>query len=256
MDRRLIFPAVAITAWAQQPAQPPGAAEAEAALRARVDEFYKLQVQKKFRQAEAMVADDSKDDYYDRAKQQISGFSLQQVEMLDNNTRARVTVKAKVTLRAALVGSQDFELPLLTSWKVENGQWMWFVDPETRGRTPFGTITPTAGGPTNGSSLATGNVDIKDIMNQVTIDRAAVTLSASSPEQTVTLTNHLPGPVSLELTKTQMRDLSIELEKSRLNGGESSTIRFRQTGSSRSSGTVRVVVSPLNKVFSIEVRSD
>jgi hypothetical protein len=253
MDRRLIFPAVAITAWAQQPAQPPGATEAEAALRARVDEFYKLQVEKKFRQAEAMVADDSKDDYYNHAKQQISGYSLQQVELLDSNTRARVTVKAKVTLRAALVGAQEFEIPLVTNWKVENGQWLWYIDPESRGKTPFGAIKPSPDTPKEGNALAPANVDIKDIMNQITLDRQGVILNASTPEQKVTITNHLPGPIALEVMKPDLSGVSVELEKMNLGAGESSLVRLHLTTQAKSAGVVRLLASPLNKVLTIQL---
>ena len=62
MDRRLLFPAVADTAWAQQSS--PEAVAAEKALRERVQQFYQLQQDKKYRDAEAIVADDTKDSYY------------------------------------------------------------------------------------------------------------------------------------------------------------------------------------------------
>ena len=47
MDIRLLFPAVAATAWAQQTS--PAAAKAEQALRERVQRFYQLQQDKKYR---------------------------------------------------------------------------------------------------------------------------------------------------------------------------------------------------------------
>jgi len=255
IDRRFLFPVAAVTAWAQQPS--PAVAEAEAALRARVEQFYQLQVDKKFRQAEAMVADDSKDDYYNRAKQNINGFSIQQIEWLDNNTRARVTIKGKVTLRAALIGAQEFEMPLLTSWKLENGQWVWYVDPDLKGRTPFGKIeiAPPAGGAKDASPSAIG-INPTTLTDQVTLDLSSVTLSASSPEQTVTVTNRLPGPITLELTKPQLDGISVEIEKSDLKAGEKSAIRLRLTGEVKASGVVRLLASPLNKVLEIQVHSN
>jgi len=80
------FPAVAITAWAQQ--TNPAAAKAEKALRARVEQFFQLQVDKKFRQVEPMVAADSKDLYYNASKPDLKAFEVQKVELLDHNTRA------------------------------------------------------------------------------------------------------------------------------------------------------------------------
>ncbi len=256
IDRRFLFPVAAATAWAQQPS--PAVAEAEAALRARVEQYYKLQVEKKYREAEAMVADDSKDDYYNRAKQNIEGFSIQQIELLDNNSRARVTIKGKVTLRAALLGAQQFEMPLLTSWKIENGQWVWWVDPEMRGRTPFGTIKPTDTDAAKGGAIpaAPGPIDVKTLLRQVTLDSSFVTLDASHPEQTLTFTNHLPGPITLalELTNPQPPGVSIELEKSDLKAGETSAMRFHLTGKAKSSGIVSVLASPLNEIFDIRVQ--
>ena len=63
MDRRLLFPAIAATAWAQQPSQP-----STEALRDRVQQYYQMMVDKKYRQAEAMVAMESKEDYYNGKK--------------------------------------------------------------------------------------------------------------------------------------------------------------------------------------------
>ena len=45
---------MAITAWAQQ--TNPAASKAEKALRARAQQFFQLEVDKKYRQAEAFVA--------------------------------------------------------------------------------------------------------------------------------------------------------------------------------------------------------
>jgi len=44
MDRRLLFPALAATAWAQQTS--PAQAAADKALRARLNQFYQLMVEK------------------------------------------------------------------------------------------------------------------------------------------------------------------------------------------------------------------
>src|SRR5579863_2298736 len=199
IDPRFLLPVAAATAWAQQPS--PAAAEAEAALRARVEQFYKLQVDKKFRQAESMVAEDSKDEYYNRAKQDIKGFSIQQVEFLDNNTRARVTTKGRVVLREPHIGAQEFEFSLLTSWKIENAEWVWYIDPEISARTPFGIIKPPAGTAQGATAPEPVRMDVATLMCLVTVDTSSVTLNASNPEQTVTVTNHMPGPVTLEWDK-------------------------------------------------------
>jgi hypothetical protein len=255
IDRRFLFPVAAVTAWAQQPS--PASPEVEAALRARVEQYYQLQVDRKFRQAESMVAEDSKDDYYNRAKQDIKGFSIKQIEWLDNN-RARVTIAGKVVLKAPLIGAQEFEMPLLTSWKVENGQWVWYVDRDLAGRTPFGKIAvnPSVDTAKGAAAPSAAGIDPATLLNQVTLDSTSVTLNASNPVQTVTVTNHLPGPITLELRKPQLDGVSIEVEKSDLKAGEKIAIRFSLTGEAKSSGVVRLVASPLNQEFEIQVHSN
>ena len=93
-------------------------------------------------------------------------------------------------------------------------------------------------------------------MNQVTVDSTSVVLDASKPVQTITVSNNLPGPIDLELTHPQLEGISMEVEKSTLKAGENGAIRFRLTGKAKSSGVVRLVASPLNKVFEIEVHSN
>ena len=253
-DRRFLFPLVAATAWAQQPA--PAVDEVEAALRARVEQFYQLQVDKKFRQAEALVAEESKDDYYNRPKLDIKGFSIQEIHLSDNNTRARVTLKGKLTLKMAQLGSQAFEMPMTTSWKMENGQWCWFIDPDLSSQTPFGRIDRSPATARKPGDPPPVKIDVATLMNQVTLDSTSVILDASNPIQTITVSNNLPGEVNLELTNPQLEGVSIEVERSTLKAGEKSAIRFRRTSEAKSSGLVRIVASPLNKIFDIRVRSN
>jgi hypothetical protein len=254
IDRRFLFPVAAVTAWAQQPT--PAAAEAEAALRARVEQFYQLQVDKKFRQAEALVAEESKDDYYNRSKLDIKEFSIDKIEWLDGNSRARVTLKGKIVIRVAQLGNQAFDMPLSATWKIENGQWVWYIDRELGSQTPFGRIDPSTGTARSPLDRSAAGIDVATLMNQVTLDKASVMLNASNPTQTITVSNNMPGAVNLELIDPRLEGVSIEVERSTLKAGEKSAIRFRRTSEAKSSGVVRIVASPLNKVFEIQVRSN
>src|ERR1700712_4132412 len=75
MDRRLLMiPAAATVCWAQQAS--PAADEAKQALIGRVQTYYQLMMDKKYRQAEVMVAEESKEDYYNGKKPGIWGFDF------------------------------------------------------------------------------------------------------------------------------------------------------------------------------------
>jgi hypothetical protein len=254
MDRRLIFPAVAITAWAQQPSIAPP--EVEAALRARVEQFYQLEVDKKFRQAEAFVAEDTKDDYYNGAKPNIKASSIQKIEWSDNNSRARVTLKQRIAVKTPL-GDQEFDMLPPTNWKVENGQWFWYIDHDAPHQTPFGLFPPTPRSTAKGpvGLPPRPEIDVATLMNLVSLDSTSVTLDASNPARTVTVSNDLPGSVTLELETPHLEGITVELAKTKLESKEKTAIRFLLTGEAKSSAVVRLVVPQLGETFEISVQS-
>ncbi|SRR6266699_2276999 len=253
MDRRLLFPAVAITAWAQQPT--PAAVEAEAAVRARAEQFFQFQVDKKFRQAEALVAEDSKDEYYGSNKYNIKGFTIEKVELLDGDSRSLVTIKARVTVIVAGSGPVSFDAPSISRWKLEDGAWVWYADQTAAKQTPFGPVRP---GQNNVKSPILGMAgkapDISTLQGLVKIDRDSVALTSETPMQTVTVTNDLPGGVDLELGSNQIAGVSFELEKKHLEAGQNTSIRFRATGSTQQTGIVRLLVSPIAAQLEIRVK--
>jgi hypothetical protein len=256
MHRWLLLPVVASTLWAQEAAP---AAEAEKALRARVDQFYALQVQKKFRPAEAFVAEDTKDFYYDSHKTDLQSFSVTGVELLDDNTRAKVTVKARTMMMIMGAGRLPLDAMSVTLWKIENGQWVWYVD-QTVKQTPFGAIRPADGASpgTEKPNLAAmiKAPDIARLQSQVKIDRTSIVVTASEPVQSVTITNGMPGFVDVALGPERVAGVSVELDKTHLAAGEKASVRFRRTAAEAAEGAVHISVSPLNKQFEIHVRAN
>jgi hypothetical protein len=250
MDRRLLFPIAAVTAWAQQPSPVP--AEAEAALRARVKEFFQLQVDKKFRQAEALVADDTKDSYYNGNKFNMKTFTIQRIELLDDNTRARVALKAKVTLMMAGVPPVDFDTPSITTWKLEGGKWVWYIETAKTAPTPFGTIDTHSDEPAP-AGLTDKTPDLATLQSLVKIDRNSVELNPEGVRQAVTVLNDLPGGVDLEL-RSSMTGVSTQLEKKHLEAGEKTVVFLQALAGSSGSGVVAVIVNPIGTRLAIHIR--
>ena len=229
----------------------------EAALRARVEQFYQLEIDKKFRQAEAFVAEDTKDDFYNGSKPAIKASSIQKIEWSDNNSRARVTLKQKIIVKTPF-GDQEFEMLPPTTWKLENGQWVWYIDHDAPRPTPFGLFPPTPGSTAKapvGPPPLPGKVDGAALMSEVTVDNTSVVLTTADPARTVTVSNDLPGSVTLKLDNPHLDGITVELEKTELKSGEKGTIRFRLAGDAKITGVVRLVVSPLRKVVEISVQS-
>jgi hypothetical protein len=255
-DRRFLFPVIAATAWAQQPS--PAAAEAEGALRARAEQFFKLQVEKKYRQAESMVAEDTKDDYYNGNKFNIKDFSIDRIELLDDNTRAKVTIKARVTMTVPGAGMIDLDAPSLTLWKLEDKEWVWYSDHAKAVETPFGTVKPQEGpnksdGPPPTLAMAGKAPDIATLQSLVKIDQTSVVLTAEAPEQTVTVSNDLPGGADIELGINQATGFTVDVDKKHLASGEKTLIHFRSANDSHEGGVVQVYVAPLATQFDIQV---
>ncbi len=257
MHRWLLFPIVAATLWAQGTA--PAKARAEKALRARVDQFYTLQVQKKYRQAEAFVAEDTKDIYYNSHKSEMLGFSVTNVELSDKNTKAKVTIKARSTMMIMGAGRLPFEAPAVTLWKIENGVWVWYVDMEFAKRTPFGSVRAADGAKDSEKPNLAAMVkqpDVAALQNQVKIDRTSIVLTAAEPVQTATIENGMPGFVDVTLSPERVAGVAVELDKTHLAAGERASVRFRKTGDGAAEGFVHISVSPLNTQFDIHIKAN
>src|SRR4051794_9122395 len=62
------------------------------ALRARITKFYDLHVASKFRQAEQLVAEESKDDFYVLSKPELKAFKIGNIEYSEKFTKAKVVI--------------------------------------------------------------------------------------------------------------------------------------------------------------------
>ena len=253
MDRRLLFPAIAVTAWAQQ--VPQDAAEAEKAVRARAEKFLQLEQVKNYRAAWAFVADDTQDYFFNSGKPSINSFVIDRVELSDNNTRAKVIFRVKSVLRAPGMSDQEFEFPGFSTWKFENGDWYWYVEPFKE--TPFGKIG-ISGTTSTGSAPAARSVvpDLTKLDSQITINRQTVALTEAEPVQTIMVSNGMPGPIGLEVSSDKIAGVTVDVVKKQLNAGETGEVRFRLAGSSKASGIVRVICSPVDKEFDVQVTAN
>jgi hypothetical protein len=132
---------------------------------------------------------------------------------------------------------------------------MYYIDPAAALQTPFGTIQDRNGKGGNAPASLAGRIaDLSSMQNLVKIDRNAVDLTADGPEQTVTVSNDLPGGVDLELQAGKIAGLSAELEKKHLEAGEKTVIRLRATGKEKGAGVIHLMVSPIGTQLDISVK--
>ncbi len=183
MKRILFLTVLAAAAFAQStqageaPLAPPKA-KVDKALRQRITEFYRLQVDGKYREAEALVADDTKDYYYASGKTSLLSFEIKNISYFDKYKHATAVLSTQRYLRHPEFAGHPMTSPLTSTWKLERGKWVWYVDPETLRQTPLGIPKPAgapnaASGPPQPFPVMPGGLGLA---GKVRADRSALAL--------------------------------------------------------------------------------
>ena len=226
------------------------------ALRARVAKFYQAHVDGKFRAADQMVAEDSKDAFFAADKTRYRGFEIAKIAYSDQFTRARV-VTACDSEFVSMIGRIPVKLPLTTLWKLENGEWFWYIEPRSGGvDTPFGKMESGQGGG-GGSPFPAKMPDVATIMKQVKVDRSEVRLSSFEPASAeVTVFNQMPGSISLSLSFNGFPGFKARLDRTDLASGESAKILLEckpEDQRPKPTLTLQLLVEPTSRVIPIRV---
>ncbi len=270
------FPLALGLAWAQNANNvfekaPP---DVDDALRARITQFYQDFVDGKFRQADAFVAEDSKDVFFAMEKKRYGACALGNVTYSDNFTKARAVTTCDTEY--FMMGRPiPIKLPISSMWKIENGEWVWYVIPisqRTEMNTPFGPVKvpppPAAGEQTASSpSIAMKMVAPETVLNGVKVDRDAVEFNPSkSSKQEVQVTNTLPGPVTITVD-TGIAGVKVTPERVSLNGKAEATFSIAFDAhdpkilckecmahpQSRTAGDVNLRVEPTGQVIPLHI---
>lgn len=208
--------------------------EIDAALRARVSKFFQAHVDGKFRAADQMVAEDSKDYFFTMEKTRYLGFEIVKIEYSDNFSKAKVITAAEMEWRTPRTGKMIVKPPLASLWKVENGDWYWYIVPQKEWQTPFGNMKH---GPDSGEAVvapsildAFKGVDVDQVLKQVKVSTNQVELKSYEPGSAeVTIENHMPGPISLRLEETGVRGLTAALDKASVGSNQSAHLSIKYT---------------------------
>ena len=265
MVRWFLFTLVAVSAWSQTTA--PAPSEAESRLRARVDKFYSLLQEgrtsvKSLRQAEELVAEDSKDAYYVARKPDIREFHISSVELIEGGQKAKVLVTAKVVVMMVGAGPQEFDAPVTSTWKLENGEWMFYMDPVSLEQTPFGKMYTEKSGAAPGpppdlAALMANKPTVASLQSKVKIDRTSVVFTPDAPVQFVTISNELAGSIDISMDDLSKKipGLTVSLGASRVEGGKSTQVKLEAKPGATVSGTVHLFVAPLGIEFEVQVKT-
>jgi hypothetical protein len=242
--------------------------EVDQTLRARVTEFYQDHVDGSFRKAFDLVADDSKDFYFGANKTQFKSFHIDKIDYKDNFTKAIVTLTVQRTMN---VQTQQVLIPSTgpTSWKIENGKWVWYNDPGENQTTPMGpsdlsAIKPNPDGTVTLPKRLTPEMiaaAAKRIIGQQQsgVSKSEVTLPAGAPSsEQVIFHNGAPGAVQATLeVSPKLKGFRAELDKTSVNAGENAMLKIAYEPEGQPPATevaVRLMVRPFNQVFTVNVK--
>ncbi len=247
-------------AWSQEPFQkaPPGVEEA---LRARVSEYYTYFQQSKFRQAEALVTEESKDAFYIMNKARHMGFSVRGVTFSDDVKSARVLVTLMMIM--PMMGSKPLPFPVSTQWKLVDGEWYAYIPTSRPGDvvpTPFGPKTLVEPDFTTRTPVETApRPDLKSVGRMYHIDRNALVFPASAAEpvqEAISIENRSRGELTVRPISREIKGLKIELTPESIQAGEEGLLTFTYEPAIRQlrrNLRLQFVVEPIAQRFAIKV---
>jgi hypothetical protein len=236
--------------------------EVDEALRARVTKFYQAHVDGKYRRADEVVAEDSKDAFFEARKPHYRKFELSRILYSDEFRKAKVTVICGTDMLIPLGGMRiPANVPITTTWKLVDGQWFWYIEPDTGRETPWGTMKPGPE-PAAGASamppppLPKGN-ELGALSGMVRVDKSEVRLPADTPgDAEVQVSHRMPGTVSLAMETPTVPGLEVKLDRRELKPGETArlSIHYAPPGKGpKPPAIIRLLIDPLSEVISIRL---
>ena len=226
-------------------------ADVDEALRARITEFFDLHVKGEFRKAEALVAEDTQDLYYSSSKTKYVSFEIGRIDYSEDFTRAKATVLCEQYIMLPGFLGKPMKIPIPSTWKLVDGTWYWYVDPESLRMTPFGKMNPGTARESAPKTIPAIPTTVPDyIYEQVKADKASVSLKVGESEQ-VTVTNSAPGTMNISVTGS-LPGVEVKLDRTVLNTGEKAVLTF-QASNEAQSGVLSIQVEQTNQVIPIQV---
>ena len=260
MHRILLFLLLAgLAAGQSNPFNKPPS-DVDAALRARIKEFYDLHVNGQFRKADELVAEDTKDYYFNSHKPQYLSYEISRIDYFDNFTRAKAVIMCEMHIMMPGFNDKPMKMPTPSAWKIENGKWYWYVDQKELRNSPFGAMVPgppakpgqgAVGLPPNGGSMPDINMSADFLFKQVKVDKEEVQLSGGDSAD-VNIANSAPGNMDISVAGTP-DGVEAKLGKSTLQSSEKTVLTIKASPQARP-GTVQIRVEQTGQIIPIQIK--
>lgn len=247
------------------------------ALRERIGKFYALHQEKKWRQADALVHEESKDIFFNAEKLTFRSYKIAGITYEENFTRAKVVIDIDTDMFFPGFGQMQVNRPLTSVWRLDQNEWWWNVppfDPAKGKDSPWGTVfrednpgggkngggqpadpkSPTIGTPTSMEDFRRALAELK---NKVVVDKTEVVLPSHEPaEAEVIITNQWDNPVHLTVDVPELPGLSLRLDKSLLPAGEKTKLRViskPETRAAKPSLSAMLTIEEISKRVDLQI---
>jgi hypothetical protein len=244
--------------------------DVDKALRERVQTFFQLQVDKKWRQADQFVHEDSKDAFFVADKLTARGFKIVGITYEENYTRARVVLDIDTDFFFPGFGQMQINRPLVSAWKVDKGLWWWQTiafDPNVGKDSPFGPMHRGKEGATSEAaptSVIGGKMSLEDfqkalaeLRSKVTVDKNEVVFPSHEPaEAEIVISNQWEQAVHLSIDVPELAGLTLSIEKPVLEAGQKTRVKIvskPETRGAKQSLRARLTVEEISKVIPIDI---
>jgi hypothetical protein len=246
--------------------------EVDQALRARVNEFFGYHVTGEFMKAYAFVAEDTKEYYFAVQKNRYISFKIGDIAYSDNFTKAVVNVTGKQKMRPRPEFPEIvIDAPMITKWKIENGNWVWYYTPNRDCPTPMscgpdGKPHATAPAAAVDSSARMPDVSpnaihqqAQQILKQSRVDKPIVAMSSiNATSERVVFHNGQAGFVRVSLDPgPKVEGFTASLEKADVAANEDVAIILHYEPGKAPAPlglTITLDVEPFHQTFPITVK--
>ena len=202
------------------------------ALRARISKFFQAHVDGKLRGAVEVVAEDSQERFFAANKPRCYSFEIVKIDYSENFTRATAVVTCEMDHPSPGLGGVKVKVPRTTLWKLADGQWWYYIDPDQGYQTPFGVMRPGPGKGGPPPEIAPGTtpapppgLNTEALFSWIKPSKRELSLhSSKAGSDELTLANQGGDTATLIMQYSPMPGLEIKLDRTQVNKGESARL--------------------------------
>ena len=215
-------------------------ADVDQALRARITEFFQYHVTGEHRKAEALVAEDTKDYFYNNNKPRYINFQIGKIDYSDGYTKAKALVTVKMPVMLPGFNGKVMDIPTASYWELIDGKWYWYLSKAQQNASPMGEMHP---GPPSAEVSAAAMpmipASFNELFSQVKADKSAVSLKPGASDQVV-ISNGMVGPINVTVDG-KIDGIQAAFDHSEIKPGEKGTMTIKAAdGAKPGELTVRI----------------